>query len=253
MRRLQCALLATVAAIGFASVASAADMPVKAVPMVAPVAAYNWTGWYVGINGGYGWNSGSNNINYFAPVTGFAGTSNGFQSRGGFGGGQIGYNWQYNQIVFGAEADFQGSDISDSFNVTVASNGGPLGVNAGQRLNYFGTVRGRLGYAFDRALIYATGGFAYGRVSDSILLTNGGATALLANAATRTGFVVGGGVEYSFAPAWSVKAEYQYISLGSENVSGVSTNSVFLQTTNNIDAKFNTVRIGLNYKFGPNH
>jgi outer membrane immunogenic protein len=242
------ALASAIAAFGFVSSASAADMPVKAPVMVAPV--YNWTGFYVGINGGGGWNSTSNDIGYFAPATGFAGTSNGFRSRGGFGGGQIGYNWQTGQIVYGLEADFQGSGISDSFNVTVASNGGPLGVNASQRLNYFGTARGRIGYAFDRTLLYATGGFAYGRVNDSILLTNGAATAPLASNTTKTGFVIGAGAEYRFAPTWSVKAEYQYIDLGSQPLSGVSTNGVLLQTTNNVDAKFHTIRIGLNYKFG---
>ena len=222
-------------------------LPYKAPPAYAPV--FSWTGWYAGVDGGYGWGRGDD-IVFTAPVTGFTGTSQGFKSHGGFGGGQIGFNQQTGQWVWGLEADIQGSGIRDAFNVTVPSNGGPLGVNATQRLDYFGTVRGRLGWAVDHALFYVTGGFAYGGVKDSILLANGGATALLMRNYTGTGFAAGGGWEYNFAPAWSVKVEYQYIDLGSKTLSGVSTNGVLLNSSN-IDAKFHTVRVGLNYMFGP--
>jgi outer membrane immunogenic protein len=149
------------------------------------------------------------------------------------------------------EADIQGSDIKDSFKVTVPGNGGPLGVNASQRVDFFGTVRGRVGIAFDRTLIYGTGGFAYGGVRDNILilLANGGATAPLNNSTTATGFAAGGDIEHYFMPSWSVKGEYQYIDLGSQRLVGVSTNGVLLNTTN-IDTKFHTVRLGINYKLG---
>jgi outer membrane immunogenic protein len=227
------------------AVAADRPLPYKAPPAVVPI--FTWTGWYVGVDGGYGWGTDSD-ITFTAPATGFTGTSQGFRSTGGFGGGQIGFNQQTGQWVWGLEADIQGSGIRDAFNVTVPSNGGPLGVNAQQRLNYFGTVRGRLGLAVDHSLFYATGGFAYGGVKDNILLTNGGATALLMRNYTGTGFAVGGGWEYNFAPAWSVKVEYQYIDLGSKMLSGVSTNAVLLNSTN-IDAKFHTVRVGLNYGF----
>ena len=222
--------------------ASAADMYVKA-------PAWSWTGFYIGANGGDGWNDGTKDIVYTAPVTGFTGTSNGFASKGAFGGGQIGYNLQRGPLVFGVEADIQGSGIKDSFNVTVPSNGGPLGVVAEQDLRSFGTVRGRLGFAFDRALIYATGGYAYGRVTDQVTLANGGATALLANTHTATGYAVGGGLEYYFGRAFSAKAEYQYLRLGSETLTGVSTNGVLLNSSD-IAANFHTVRFGLNYHFG---
>jgi outer membrane immunogenic protein len=241
---------AAVALLGAGSVASAADLPVKARPMpVSP--AFDWSGFYVGVNGGYGWNDDgpAAGITYSSPVTGFAGTSGGFRPKGGFGGGQIGYNWQQNQVVFGVEADIQGSNIKDSFNVTVPSNSGPLGVVAAENVNYFGTVRGRVGYAWDQTLIYGTGGFAYGGVKDSFLLTNGGATALLAGSSVGYGFAAGAGVEYHFTPAWSVKGEYQYVDLGNMRVSGISTNAVPLNTTS-IDTKFHTVRIGINYRWG---
>jgi outer membrane immunogenic protein len=214
--------------------------------------ANTWAGFYVGINGGYGVEANSKNITYTAPVTGFVGTSDGFDTRGGFGGGQIGYNWQSGHLVFGIEADIQGSGLKDQFNVTVASNGGPLGVNARQELDFFGTVRGRLGFAFDRTLIYATGGLAYGGVNDHILLANGGATALLSKDVTETGFAIGGGLERYFSSAWSGKFEYQFIDLGREHLSGTSTNGVFLKSSG-IDETFHTFRIGLNYHIGPSY
>jgi outer membrane immunogenic protein len=249
-------LLAGIAAAAFCGApAIAADMPTKGpVYKAAPAPMFNWTGFYAGINGGGAFKGGDDPINYNAPVTGFAGFSPGLDPSGGFGGGQIGYNWQAvgSTLVFGVEADIQGSHLRDAFNVTTPSNGGPLGVNAQQRIDYFGTVRGRFGFALDSKgvnLIYATGGFAYGGVKDSILLTNGPATALLAKSFTGTGFVVGGGWEYHFMPAWSLKAEYQYIDLGTQKLSGVSTNGVLLNASD-VENRFQTARIGLNYKFG---
>jgi outer membrane immunogenic protein len=237
-------LVAGIAAAAFCGApALAADVPMKG-PQYAP---FNWSGFYVGVNGGYAWDNKSV-MNYFAPVTGFAGFSPGFETHGAFGGGQIGINWQVAHSVFGVEADIQGGNLRDAINVTTVSNGGPLGVIASQKIDYFGTVRARLGLAYDRSMLYATAGVAYGGVKDSILLTNGGATDLLAKNFTGVGYVVGGGWEYYFAPAWSFKVEYQFIDLGHQTISGVSTNAVFI-TTNN-ETKFQTGRIGLNYKFG---
>jgi outer membrane immunogenic protein len=211
--------------------------------------AINWGGAYVGINGGYGWNGNQEDIRYTAPANGFAGTGRGFDADGGFGGGQIGYNWRRDHFVFGIEADIQGSGVSDRSNLTViANNGTALGVASRQDLDYFGTVRGRLGYAFGGTMIYATGGFAYGEVNDRVLLSNLGATALLRKDDTETGFVVGGGVEHYFAPRWSAKLEYQYVDLGSDRLTAVSSNGVFLESSK-IDSNFQTVRIGLNYHF----
>jgi outer membrane immunogenic protein len=214
--------------------------------------AINWGGSYIGLDGGYAWNGNEDAIRYTAPATGFAGTGPGFDSRGAFFGGQIGHNWQRDHFVFGFETDIQWSDIDDKFNVTVPSNGGPLGVNAKQRVDYFGTIRGRLGYAFGGTLLYATAGFAYGGVEDRVLLANGGATALLKKDTTETGFAVGGGLEQYFGRAWSAKLEYQYIDLGSERLSGVSSNGVFLQSSR-IDSNFHTARIGLNYHFNTDY
>ena len=189
------------------------DGPPPPVYVAAPI----WSGFYIGVNGGYGWTA---NDGPLAP-------------EGGFGGGQIGYNWQglfgYSPWVIGIEADIQGAGISDSNRV---------GENS---LNWFGTVRGRLGYAFGPALLYATGGFAYGEV-ESKFFDGPSFTE------TQTGYVVGGGLEYKVNPAWSVKAEYQYINLDASDLNGagpLNGNFGFSDRS-----EINTFRVGLNYTLG---
>ena len=166
----------------------------------------NWSGLYVGVNGGYGWSA---NTDYLDPT-------------GVFGGGQIGYNFQRGNIVFGLETDFQGSGISDS------------GWGDKSSLDWFGSVRGRAGYAFDRALVYATGGFGYGQV------TNNGFSE------TQTGWVVGAGVEYKITPVWSAKAEYQYFDLDAPYNSPVGP----LGYGSGDRTQFSTIRAGVNYFVG---
>jgi outer membrane immunogenic protein len=161
----------------------------------------------VGANVGYGE---SGNTDYLDPT-------------GAFGGGQIGYNFQRGNIVFGVEADFQGAGISDS--------------NAFHKseMNWFGTIRGRLGYAFDKTLVYGTGGFAYGNVDNSGFPSE-----------TQSGWVVGGGVEYKLAPAWSLKAEYQYLNLDATDPAGAGRlgDAALGQT------EVHTFRVGINYFVG---
>ncbi len=192
-------------------------------PMPVAIAAPTWTGFYVGVNGGYGWAA-----------------SDGLLSpEGGFGGGQIGYNWQglfgYSPLVIGLETDFQGSGISDSA-VDV------LGNSIENSLNWFGTVRGRVGYAIGPTLVYATGGFAYGQVK-----SKGNLAGLAYDISeTQTGYTVGGGVEYKWNPAWSVKAEYLYINLDASNLNGAGP----LNASTSDRSDVNIVRVGLNYAFG---
>ncbi len=203
----------------------------------------NWSGFYVGVNGGYGWSANNKTIDF---VTHGATTDfiKGPDASGGFGGGQIGYNWQGGyfgpRVVLGIEADIQGSGIGDDFHAT-SRNGIPGIVKTD--LDYFGTVRGRLGYAFDRTLVYATGGFAYGNVNTREI----DATINFKNDELLTGFVVGGGVEHKINPSWSIKAEYQYIDLGSYKLNGTD-NLGKTFTSNDLDAAFHTVRAGLNYQ-----
>ena len=148
-------LLSGVAALGLlaAGAASAADLPSRKGPVVAPVyvPAFTWTGFYVGANAGWGFgNMDSVGVSGFGDLDGFV------------GGGQIGYNYQLGQIVLGLEADFQGADLK------AGPSWAGLGIVGEGKTEWFGTVRGRVGYAFDRFLPYLTGGFAYGSVKTTL-------------------------------------------------------------------------------------
>ena len=213
-------LLASVAALGLvaAGAASAADLPSRKGPVAAPVympPAFTWTGFYVGANAGYGW--GNVNANGFANV----GDLDGF-----VGGGQVGYNYQMGQFVVGAEADFQGADLSSGSNLGL--------VNV--KTEYFGTVRARVGVAFDRFMPYITGGWAYGNVKTSI--------PALGFSSDRThtgGYAVGGGLEYAFTNNLIAGVEYLYVNLGEKNILGAAGTKV--------GTDFSVVRARLSYKF----
>jgi outer membrane immunogenic protein len=260
-------LLAGVAALGFGSTAVAADlparMPVKAPPMVAPV--FSWTGIYAGLNAGGGWMKDSVTPDCFTPAGVYFGTgctivpAPSLKPSGFIGGGQIGGNYQVNQWVFGVEADLQGSTIKDSVSINgpFAIVGGGTGVpgdvfTASEQLNWFGTVRGRFGWAADRALFYVTGGFAAGEVevSTNTAFTSGISYPVSAKS-TQTGWTAGGGIEYAFDPSWSAKIEGLYYDLGSVSI---LTGSVPLPATGfrrgaTFDLTGAIVRAGINYRF----
>jgi outer membrane immunogenic protein len=235
----------------------------------APAAEYvptnTWTGFYIGANGGYGWDARDgrdyivtdldktiNNTNSFA----------GYDRNGGFGGGQIGYNFGSSflgiglgsQFVIGIEADLQASDIGDEYR---ANAGGGATGSVRTNIDWFGTVRGRVGYAMDTTLFYFTGGFAFGGINDRIVYDDQvkpvNSTATFRKDETETGYVLGGGIEQKFSPSVSLKFEYQYIDLGSDRYSAVSTpegNRAVLTTT---DHDFHTFRVGLNYHFNKSY
>jgi outer membrane immunogenic protein len=210
-------------------------------------------GFYVGVNGGYAFSAGENRVtlgdgNPFSP---FGPSIPGVEPEGGFGGGQVGYNFGSlgfgPGFVFGIEADIQGSDISDD--VSYGAQAGTASRRSTLDINYFGTVRGRIGYAFDRTLVYATGGFAYGNVDYTILNLAG--QTLYKKDGVETGYVLGGGLEHKFAPNWSLKLEYQYINLGDTNLNNIGNGLTSTTArSNDVTTDFHTVRIGLNYAFG---
>ena len=266
-----------------ATSASAADLPVYTkAPAVAVV--YDWTGYYIGTNIGYSFGRGSTDGN----VTG---TQNVSTARGatpltsvttalptlplsgradvnGFiGGGQLGYNWQRGTWLFGLESDIQFSNERGSSDVCTVA-GCPVGSTVFTRdykLDWFGTVRGRVGFLpAERILLYATGGLAYGGFS-------GASTTLPLDigtwSSTRAGWTVGAGAEAALGNNWSVKFEYLYMDLGHVGGSSATsttvttaantpTQGVTTTTTTNLAYLFNTkftdniVRVGLNYKFG---
>jgi outer membrane immunogenic protein len=232
MRKLSISILSALALVT-AGAASAADLPVKARPAaMTPVPQFSWTGIYVGLNAGYGWGDTSGTLFSTAPGN--------VNLGGALAGGQIGANYQFNNIVLGIEADYQWADI-DGSSTTLA------GVIRTAEVERFGTVRGRLGFAWDRWLAYVTGGYAFGAKTNVSIVPG----TLLASSATLDGWTAGVGVEYAFAPNWSAKLEYLHIDLNDKTFfSGLGACAVtsLCQTGANIDL----VRVGLNYRFGAN-
>ena len=293
-------LLASLAALAaLTTAASAADLPRRAAPpaVFTPIPVFTWTGFYAGFNAGYGFDStqSRSDIRYsysgapnavFPTGLGLVNVNDRGRAEGFVGGGQIGYNYQFTPgsgVVIGVEADAQYAD----FNRTRATfaNASPGGLNppgsgsnfyypnSTRGLEFFGTARGRLGYAFDNMMFYGTGGFAYGSAGQD-----------LSNAEVdkfQTGYTVGAGVEYALptdsflnffrASAVTLKVEGLYVNLGrnSRDNAVVASNgstvvrandpalAVFDANGNLVsgrslarDTEFATVRAGINYKFG---
>jgi outer membrane immunogenic protein len=254
-----------ISAIASIGAASAADLPArtytKAPPMVADP-AYNWSGWYAGVNGGYAWGNSTGDLSSFSPALAGAVAAGatqrflGAKHEGGFGGGQVGYNWQMSKWLVGLEADIQGADIGRTSTILFPGGGGfvPTASTGRDHLDWFGTFRGRVGVTANNVLFYGTGGLAYGGTSSTA--TNIGTPATTGNFAggtsdTRFGWAAGAGIEWGFARNWTVKVEYLHIDLGSSNVT--LTDPVnFPGTTSNFNFhhQLDTVRVGVNYLFG---
>jgi outer membrane immunogenic protein len=221
MKRVFLALVGLAALTG---TAAAADLPR---PAPAPyykapveVQVYNWTGFYIGINGGGGfgrsqWDS----------------TGSSFDISGGLVGGTVGYNYQFGQAVVGVEGDIDWADINGTTNTAC-----PFGCKTTD--NWLSTVRGRLGYAADRFMPFITGGAAFGDIRAS---TPGFAGA----SNTEAGWTVGAGLEFAIAGNWTAKAEYLYVDLGKFNC-GISCGAA---ATDNVSFTTNLVRAGVNYRF----
>lgn len=269
MRKLLLAAAALTAVVGTPALAADMAAPVyKAPPPPAPV--FSWTGFYVGLNGGYGW--GRDPV-AFAPADAaaavyFTGTGGGppvpgsvtTNPGGGLFGGQVGYNYQWSNFVAGVEADFDGADIRGSGTLSTAVTGfAPFTTSAQQKLTSLGTFRGRLGLAADRALFYVTGGLAYGRtqlntsiITPTIGCGPAGLCALASTTQWRGGWSAGAGGEYAFAPAWSARIEYLHYDLGSRSQSQFDPADAAPVPVFNSSVRFqgNIVRGGINYRFG---
>jgi outer membrane immunogenic protein len=178
----------------------------------ASAAVYNWTGFYIGGFGGYASENSSTDP----------------KMSGGFAGGTVGYNWQASNIVFGLEADGGWADVNASASA--------FGVTVSSRINELGTVRGRLGFAVGQVLFYGTGGYAW--IDNKLSASAFGAT--VSESHFHSGWTVGAGVEAFIAPNWSVKGEYLYRSLGSENYFGLPSGTLNLHSG----------QVGVNYHFG---
>jgi outer membrane immunogenic protein len=231
-------------------VASAADLPARMYTKAAPVPVmYNWSGFYGGFNVGGSW--GHQDVSFTSGALALQNSNN---LNGVIGGGQIGYNWQgASPWVFGIEADIQGSGQKSSgtfFTPAIVGAAFIPGNNLSyeDKLDWFGTVRGRIGYAIGdqgRWLPYITGGLAYGH-GELNGSGNVGATALaFTSSNTYVGWTIGGGLEWAFADKWSAKLEYLYMDLGSgPTIPLTATSSISAgRMTDNIG------RVGINYHF----
>lgn len=238
-------LLASVAliALGMAAPASAADMAAKArppAPMVVPI--YDWTGFYIGANGGWGQ---SRNCWDFVDVAGVVIADGCRERSGGLVGGQIGYRWQWGGgWVIGLEAQGDWADLSNrrvsSINPAFSTRTTTDGI---------GLFTGQIGYAWNAALLYVKGGAAVTNNRFSILDTLTG-TELAAASATRWGATVGVGLEYGFAPNWSIGAEYNHLFMGDANNSFSVVNPIVAGAANRISQDVDMVTLRLNYRFG---
>jgi outer membrane immunogenic protein len=199
---------------------------------------WSWRGFYVGLNTGYAW-GGDDTVTLSGSGIGTA--SGSLSPSGWFGGGQIGYNAQFQSLVFGIEADLQGSNISDSFGGPIP--GSPYFAQASTKVDWFSTIRGRVGYAAGPALLYATGGFAFANVDTEIAAIGPGTSVSFSNDQVKTGYTVGGGIEWAFAPNWSLRSEYLYVNLGDQDFTAPGGYAAHTETD------FHTVRMGLNYRF----
>jgi outer membrane immunogenic protein len=260
-------LLSTAALVAFGSMAHAADLPRKTVPvMVAPVPLFTWTGFYVGLNGGYGFGDGNTQTvgtplfqTLIAPgiVPGALNT----KADGFIGGAQIGYNVQFGAVVAGLEADLQFADMKKTASfIGLPVLGTQLNTSTSSEMEYFGTVRARLGFTpVDRLLVYATGGLAYGEIKTSSSVIGVQAPALAwsgSDSEMKFGWTVGAGLEYAITNNLTVKGEYLYYDLGNTSVSALGNAAVRgVAALNGIDYISRTenrgsiVRAGINYKF----
>jgi outer membrane immunogenic protein len=220
-------LLAGVALFSLVTAASAADLAArpytKAPALVSP--AYNWSGFYAGVMGGYAWAS---------------------DAKGGFGGGTVGYNWQTpgSQFVFGIEVDAAGSSLKSTQTQIQTVLGIPVAATVEDKIDAFGSVTGRLGVAVDASLLYVKGGYVWADNKVTATGTVFGIPVLSgSDSHIHSGYTIGGGIEYMFAPNWSAKAEYMYTNLSSETYTFAGSNIA----SGTID--FSTIKVGLNYHF----
>ncbi len=223
MKRLVSASLGLLAVVAVAP-ASAADLPRGVYRPAMVMSGYNWTGVYIGVHGGYAW-----------------GTSGGLDLKGGFVGGQIGYNWQAagSPWVFGIEFDSAWADLGNS--ETFATGLGTL--TASSNAHYLGSLRPRVGYAWDRTMLYATGGLAWVTNTIDVSATLGGFIAGASDTQTHLGGTIGFGVEHAFTPNLSGKLEYLYTSYGSKTYFPSISGGV------GADGDTHALRVGLNYNF----
>lgn len=256
--------------------AQAADLPARVYAKAPPmVPTSSWTGFYAGVNVGYAFNDPTVSYTPGDPAIALGGLPPpaSYNVKGVTGGGQIGYNWQFDRNwLFGLEADFNGADIKGTGASAFVSGGNPATIAASQNVDWFGTVRARLGWLpTDKLLIYGTGGLAYGSVKENVIYSqpiggvisppfaficappNNIACFLGSSSTIATGYAAGAGLEYAMWQNVTFKIEYLYVNLGTTSVRAVAAtgggNTPSSFTANFSNLEFNVVRFGANYRF----
>ncbi|HWY52728.1 MAG TPA: outer membrane protein [Chthoniobacterales bacterium] len=240
----------------------------KEVAPAPPTCDFTWSGFYIGVNGGGGWGDGRTRFTPLPDIGGFfvgalQPTSLDTDPSGGFGGGQIGFNWQFGRFVLGAETDFQGSDISGARVERPVPAALPptfpdtTFLRSSEDINWFGTFRARIGFApFCRWLIYGTGGLAYGNTDYRGEVNYNAVRGPIIPASvseTNVGWTGGGGLEFAITHRWTIKAEYLYVDLGDESTTVLAPPGFGNRGGEAVhfhwDTNAHTVKGGINFKF----
>ena len=247
--------------------ASSSGALAQGIPPRSGEEPFAWTGLYVGVNAGYGWGRASTDVSKTTTIDGVPSTVTGnvtVDVEGGLAGGQIGHNWRSQRWIYGVEADFQWTGQDGD----ISSCAGLGCAKLSYDLDWFGTVRGRLGYLLQpRSLLYVTGGLAYGLISTDLskfaspatFNSTGGAGS---DSATKAGWVIGGGLEWALDRKWTLRAEYLYMDLGTIARAESSTTTLVasptapqclteaeVKKTAQTDFTDQIFRIGLSYRF----
>lgn len=248
-------LLASAAAVALSGTAAlAADLPSRAPPpaYIPPPPIFSWTGIYVGGQVGYGWGTGNFNRNLIIPGGPALSGTLGQNPNGVIGGAHVGYQYQINQWVLGIEGSVDGTSLSaDSAAAFPNTPVGPVILTASSNADIQGSIRGKLGIAWDRVLIYATGGVAFGGFNSDINISapNVPFFATANRSTTKVGWTVGGGLQYAVTNNWWVFAEYRFTDFGNLNnndIAGLPAGWLF---NGNRKLQQNQVQVGFSYKF----
>ncbi|MCC8944021.1 MULTISPECIES: outer membrane protein [Bradyrhizobium] len=247
MKKISLLTAAAVMSVAFTGIAKAADLPQRPAYKAAPIAApmmYNWSGFYLGINGGYGW---SNQCIDITAINGIGGVfAEGCNSKGGgIIGGQLGYRWQAGQLVYGLEAQ---GDWANIRNTRISAQDPTRTYKS--TLAGLGLFTAQLGYAANEALFYVKGGGAVGS-QDFAIIDNVSGTGLAFANRTRWGGVVGVGFEYGFSPNWTAGIEYDYLwRVNESNTFLTPSLGRITSITANTKTDASLLALRLNYKFG---
>jgi outer membrane immunogenic protein len=230
---------------------------------VAAVPLFTWSGFYAGVNAGYGFGHNDLSVrsdapNFFDDALDVAGFGRSKREGSFTGGAQVGYNYQMGSIVVGAETDFNYFNVNDHYVTDVAYVDGDAvteTLTGGHKVQWLGTLRPRLGFTpAERLLVYATGGLAYGSVKtrSSYVVTENGADVgsfAASRSNVRWGWTIGAGAEYAVTNNLSLKAEYLYVDFDSKHLTATDADNPGLSYNVKDETRFQILRAGLNYRF----